>query len=148
VSIRESRKSRAETPPIVSNSRRPRSRPIGAAMLHHHSFRVNATEFARRQFLHLAAGTAALPAISRGARAQTYPMKPLHWIIGFPAGGLADILTRMIGQRPGEALRLAHENKLAPIDPKEVMRAAKAEITETHVKAACEVAEARRRRGS
>ena len=35
-----------------------------------------------------------------------------------------------------EALRLAHENKLAPIDPKEVIRAAKAEITETHVKAA------------
>jgi hypothetical protein len=42
----------------------------------------------------------------------------------------------------GEALRLAHENKLAPIDPKEVIRAAKAEITETHVKAACEVARA------
>jgi hypothetical protein len=42
----------------------------------------------------------------------------------------------------GEALRLAHENKLAPIDPEEVIRAAKAEITETHVKAACEVARA------
>jgi ParB-like nuclease domain len=42
----------------------------------------------------------------------------------------------------GEALRLAHENKLAPIGPKEVIRAAKAEITETHVKAACEVAQA------
>jgi hypothetical protein len=42
----------------------------------------------------------------------------------------------------GEALRLAHENKLAPIDRKEVIRAAKAEITETHVKAACEVARA------
>jgi hypothetical protein len=42
----------------------------------------------------------------------------------------------------GEALRLAHENKLAPIDRKEVIRAAEAEITETHVKAACEVARA------
>jgi hypothetical protein len=40
-----------------------------------------------------------------------------------------------------EALRLAHENKLAPVDPKEV-RAAKAEITETHVKAAYVVASA------
>ena len=45
-------------------------------------------------------------------------------------------------RQTGEALRLAHENKLAPIDPKEVIRAAKAEITETHVEAACEVARA------
>jgi hypothetical protein len=41
-----------------------------------------------------------------------------------------------------EALRLAHENELAPVNPKVVIRAAKAEITETHVKAAREVAQA------
>jgi hypothetical protein len=41
-----------------------------------------------------------------------------------------------------EALRLAHENELAPVNPKVVIRAAKAEITETHVKAACDVARA------
>jgi hypothetical protein len=51
------------------------------------------------------------------------------------------IRDRAYTRQAGEALRLAHENKLAPLDPKEVP-AAKAEITETHVKAACEVARA------
>ena len=41
----------------------------------------------RRQFLHLAAGAAALPAVSRIARAQTYPTRPVRIIVGFPAGG-------------------------------------------------------------
>ena len=41
----------------------------------------------RRQFLHLAAGAAALPAVSRIARAQTYPSRPVRIIVGFPAGG-------------------------------------------------------------
>jgi tripartite-type tricarboxylate transporter receptor subunit TctC len=41
----------------------------------------------RRQFLHLAAGTAALPAISRFARAQTYPSRPITMIVPFPPGG-------------------------------------------------------------
>jgi len=52
----------------------------------------------RRQFLQLAAGAAALPAVPRLAWAQAYPSKPLHWIAGFPAGGIADILARLIGQ--------------------------------------------------
>jgi len=50
----------------------------------------------RRQFLHLAAGAAALPAFSRMARAQAYPSKPLRWIIGFPAGGGADTVARIM----------------------------------------------------
>jgi tripartite-type tricarboxylate transporter receptor subunit TctC len=52
----------------------------------------------RRTFLHLAAGAAALSALSRGARAQAYPSRPLRLIVGFPAGGTADINARLIGQ--------------------------------------------------
>jgi tripartite-type tricarboxylate transporter receptor subunit TctC len=52
----------------------------------------------RRQFLHLAAGAAALPAASRIARAQTYPSRPVRVIVGVPAGGSTDITARLIGQ--------------------------------------------------
>jgi tripartite-type tricarboxylate transporter receptor subunit TctC len=50
----------------------------------------------RRQFLQLAAGGLTLPAISRMAQAQAYPSKPLRWIIGFPAGGGADTVARIM----------------------------------------------------
>src|SRR6266567_8426954 len=52
----------------------------------------------RRNFLHLAAGAAALPAVSRVARAQTYPARPVRIIVGFPAGFLADTVARLIAQ--------------------------------------------------
>jgi tripartite-type tricarboxylate transporter receptor subunit TctC len=58
----------------------------------------------RRRFLHLAASAAALPAVSRIARAQTYPARPVHVIVGFAAGNNIDIVARLIGQWLSERL--------------------------------------------
>ena len=58
----------------------------------------------RRQFLHLAAGAVALPAVSRGAWAQAYPTRPVRWIVGFPPGGASDLYARLIGQWLSERL--------------------------------------------
>jgi len=52
----------------------------------------------RRQFLRLGAGAAALPVFSRIAWAQTYPTRPVHWIVSFAAGGPNDIVARIVGQ--------------------------------------------------
>jgi hypothetical protein len=53
----------------------------------------------RRQFLHLAAGAAALRAASRMAWAQTYPSRPITMVVGFAAGGATDTIGRMIAER-------------------------------------------------
>jgi tripartite-type tricarboxylate transporter receptor subunit TctC len=58
----------------------------------------------RRRFLHLAAGAAALPAVTRNARAQGYPTRPVRIIVGFPAGGGNDVIARLIGQWLSERL--------------------------------------------
>src|SRR6266516_183697 len=77
----------------------------------------------RRQFLQLAAGAAALPAVSRIARAQAYPTRPVRIVVGFPPGSTQDIVARLIGQwlserlsqpfvienRPGAASNIATE---------------------------------------
>ena len=77
----------------------------------------------RQQFLHLAAGAVALPVSTRMARAQAYPTRPVRLIVGFPAGGVGDVLARLMGQwlsdrlgqpfvienRPGAATNIAAE---------------------------------------
>ena len=52
----------------------------------------------RRKFLHLTAGAAALPAVSRIARAQAYPTRPVRIIVGFAAGSSPDTTARLVGQ--------------------------------------------------
>jgi tripartite-type tricarboxylate transporter receptor subunit TctC len=98
VGIIKNRKSRAGTPTIESKSRSMLRRPADSVVVHHRPFRVRATKLARRRFLHLAAGVAAIPAISRSASAQTYPARPVHLIVGFTAGAPSDIAARLIGQ--------------------------------------------------
>lgn len=88
-------------------------------------------KFSRRTFLHLAAGAAALPAASLSAKAQSYPTRPVHWIVNTTAGGSGDIIARLIGQwlserlsqpfiidnRPGAGTNVATETVLrAPAD--------------------------------
>jgi tripartite-type tricarboxylate transporter receptor subunit TctC len=77
----------------------------------------------RRKFLHLVAGAAALPAVSRIASALDYPSRPVRIIVGFAPGGGTDIIARLIGQwlserfgqqfvienRPGAATNVATE---------------------------------------
>jgi tripartite-type tricarboxylate transporter receptor subunit TctC len=58
----------------------------------------------RRRFLQLAASAAALPVVSRVASAQTYPTRPVRIVVGYTAGGVSDILARIMGQRLSERL--------------------------------------------
>src|ERR1700746_3483439 len=67
----------------------------------------------RRRFLQMAASAATLAASSRTAWALDYPTRPIHWIIGFPPGGGADILARIMGAWLSERLgqQIIIENK-------------------------------------
>jgi tripartite-type tricarboxylate transporter receptor subunit TctC len=58
----------------------------------------------RRSFLHLAVAAAALPAASRFAYAQAYPARPVHIILGFPAGGSSDVIGRVLAESLSERL--------------------------------------------
>ena len=58
----------------------------------------------RRRFLYLAAGAAGLPVVPRISRAQSYPTRPVRWIVGYPPGGGADTVTRILGQWLSERL--------------------------------------------
>ena len=58
----------------------------------------------RREFLHLAWGATAVPILSRIARADTYPSRPVRLIVGFPAGYATDIVARLVAQSLSERL--------------------------------------------
>ena len=62
-------------------------------------------QFARRQFLRLAAAAAAVLTAARFARAQTYPSRPVRVIVPFAAGGTTDLTARLIAQRLSERFR-------------------------------------------
>jgi tripartite-type tricarboxylate transporter receptor subunit TctC len=84
-------------------------------------------KFPRREFLQLAAGAAALQALARGASAQSYPIRPLRLILGYPAGGSTDLVARIMGawlterlgqsvvieNRPGAGTNLAFQAVVA-----------------------------------
>ena len=61
-------------------------------------------KLSRRSFLHLAAGAAALPAVSRFAWAQAYPAQPVRILVGYSAGSASDIVARLIAQWLSERL--------------------------------------------
>jgi tripartite-type tricarboxylate transporter receptor subunit TctC len=61
-------------------------------------------KFPRRKFLHLAAGAVAIPAVSRVARAQAYPTRPVRIIVGYPPGGANSTVARLVAQRLQERL--------------------------------------------
>jgi tripartite-type tricarboxylate transporter receptor subunit TctC len=63
-----------------------------------------AMNLVRRRFLQLAGAAIAAPAVSRVAWSQTYPSRPMHMVVGFAAGGGADIIARLIGQALSERL--------------------------------------------
>ena len=73
----------------------------------------------RRKFLHLASA-AALPLVSRVARAQTYPARPVRLIVTTPAGGSPDIIARLIGQWLAERLGqpiIVDNQRFSALDP-------------------------------
>jgi tripartite-type tricarboxylate transporter receptor subunit TctC len=61
-------------------------------------------KLARRQFVHLAAGAAALPVVSRMAHAQAYPTRPITMIVPIAAGSSSDVVGRLVAERMGRAL--------------------------------------------
>jgi tripartite-type tricarboxylate transporter receptor subunit TctC len=103
-------------------------------------------KFNRRNFLRLAAGAAALPAFRSVAFAQSYPSRPLRLVVGYAAGGAADIMARLVGEwlsrrlgqpvvienRPGGGNRVGAEIVLrSPADGYTLFMAASANVITT-----------------
>src|SRR5262244_1156598 len=65
---------------------------------------MTSVKFPRRRFLHLAAGAAALPAVSRIASAQAYPSRPVSVIVPFAAGGTSDVIVRIVAEHMSRTL--------------------------------------------
>src|SRR5262249_55254860 len=66
---------------------------------------INAVKLLRRRFLHLAAGAAALPAVSQIARAETYPTRPIALVVPIAAGGAVDTAARIIAEKVQDKLQ-------------------------------------------
>ncbi len=93
------------------------------------AMKICAMKICRRRFLHLTTGAAAMPALSRIARADTYPSRPVHLIVFYAAGGGNDIIARLMGQWLSERLGQAFVIENRPggggnIGTEEVVRAA------------------------
>ena len=111
---------------VVRNTARVQHRPAPRS-----NERRSVTQHPRRRILSLAAGAAAVPAVSRIAWAQAYPTRPVRLVLGFPAGGSNDIYARLIAEwlskqfgrsfivenRPGAASNIATDAVIrAPAD--------------------------------
>jgi tripartite-type tricarboxylate transporter receptor subunit TctC len=89
-SLHHAAKPQRRLQPRVNDRPYPKTRPSGQHL--------------RRQFLRLAVGAAALPTVSRTARAQAYPTRSVRLVVGYPAGGGTDITARLMGQWLSERL--------------------------------------------
>jgi hypothetical protein len=78
--------------------------PRNGRTLRRHSRKVKASILPRRQFLRLAAGAAALPAIAPHVKAQSYPSRPITMIVPFAAGGTNDVAARILAERMRQSL--------------------------------------------
>jgi tripartite-type tricarboxylate transporter receptor subunit TctC len=101
VSIGKSSKCRAECRPLALRSDLGKSIDTASRRCHPRRlpFGMNASNLPRRQFLRLAAGATALPAVSRGASAQSYPSRPITMIVPYAAGSGTDVIGRIVAER-------------------------------------------------
>ena len=82
----------------------PQNRPRPSGNDRPNPKKPSSVQHPRRRFLRLAAGAAALPAVSRNARAQAYPTRPITMIVSFAAGSNGDSIGRIIAERMTERL--------------------------------------------